>query len=166
MTHIHKEPETPDERRALIADVKEQIRIAQMMMQPLTSRLRNLIETCPHEIVCSECLTNDPECKADRVWGHGGAECSVCEYGSDFCEDLGWYCPDSPDHLCHYTSIMNVTGPIDKMTPEDAAIEAEHRKYCFVELINKQKHFLPLNHDWRGDSPDWCIFCHQPDERK
>jgi len=26
----------------------------------------------------------------------GGAQCLICF------ESFGWYCPDSPDHLCHY----------------------------------------------------------------
>ena len=50
----------------------------------------------------------------------GGAHCLIC------LESFGWYCPDSPDHLCHYE---------DKPYPKTG-------------------------------SPEICIYCGYPGERK
>lgn len=32
-------------------------------------------------------------------WRSDGARCKICG------RDLGWYCPNSEDHVCHYTKI-------------------------------------------------------------
>ena len=33
----------------------------------------------------------------NEPWRSSGAICKVCG------TDLGWYCPNSPDHRCHYS---------------------------------------------------------------
>lgn len=59
---------------------------------PRTLELNNLLTACKHEIAEKE----------PQIWGgykhYGYASCWVCGY--DF---YSWYCPDSPDHLCHYS---------------------------------------------------------------
>lgn len=69
------------------------------------------------------------------------ASCADCGLG------LGWHCPDSPDHLCHYFSEESSEGP-------------------YVELKGNKKHYLPKNHDSTFENSDVCLFCHLPDERK
>lgn len=59
---------------------------------PRSVELNKLVTSCPHEIKDKE-----PE-----IWGnhkyYGSALCWICGHYFG-----GWYCPDSPDHLCHYS---------------------------------------------------------------
>lgn len=71
---------------------------------------------------------------------YGSADCNICG------EDLGWYCPDSPDHTCYYSS-NHATG--------------------MIELRNGTEVKVPdPDHDPSYETYDDCLFCHQPDERK
>jgi hypothetical protein len=69
--------------------------------------------------------------------GYASAICTVCN------RNFGWYCPDSPDHVCHYYS-------------QDGKIT----------LVDGTEIPVPEGHDKIGESDDWCIFCGEPDERK
>lgn len=82
---------------------------------------------CKHSIAYNHCET----------FGDGSAWCSVCG------EHFGWYCPDSPDHGCHYDSYQGM-----------------------VELSDGTKVPVPKYHDADYETDDDCIFCHQPNERK
>jgi hypothetical protein len=86
----------------------------------------------------------------------GGARCVSC---GDWMRDgntFGWYCPDSPDHQCHYFS------------------QEDGKGNRFVESINGEKIILlKYKVDVKGyvnggsrESYDWCIFCGEPEERK
>jgi hypothetical protein len=89
---------------------------------------KDFIKTCKHEAI------------EYHTWGkddHGSATCRICE------SHLGWYCPESPDRGCHYTS--------------------EKGK---VELSDGTLVDVPAGHDDSYETDDSCIFCGQPDERK
>jgi len=77
------------------------------------------------------------KCRHEIVQMHDSAECSICK------KSFGWYCPDSPDSVCHYYS------------------EAGR-----VELIDSTHIPVPAEHDANHESDDWCIFCGAPEERK
>jgi len=77
-------------------------------------------------------------------WDCGSAWCELCG------EDLGWYCPKSPDHACHYFSEggkVKLAGGILVDIPEDC--KDEDGSY---------------NPNWETD--DCCLFCGSPEERK
>jgi hypothetical protein len=68
-------------------------------------------------------------------------------YESAYCEccdrDFGWYCPNSPDKTCHYST--------------------ERGK---VSLITGDWIDMPVGHDTMYESEDSCIYCGEPSERK
>lgn len=74
------------------------------------------------------------------------AMCSFCD------KSFGWYCPESPDHTCHYYTVKNRDGH-------------------FVKLITKElvkppdsESGTPYNTENKTD--DYCIFCGSPEERE
>lgn len=67
------------------------------------------------------------------------AVCGIC--GSDH----GWYCPDSPDHICYY----------------DKSIERDGKHY--IQLMNEQE--VEIDHE-RDSWSESCAFCGEPEERK
>ena len=70
---------------------------------------------------------------------YGSANCDICN------ENLGWYCPDSPDHTCYYYT-----------NPQGV-----------IELRNGTEVNVPdPEHDARYETCDDCLFCHEPEERK
>ena len=77
------------------------------------------------------------KCNHNITKVHDGAVCSICN------QHFGWWCPDSPDHSCHYYS-----------------------KDGKVELRNGSLVDVPKNHDPYYETDDCCIFCENPDERK
>ncbi len=100
----------------------------------------------------------------DRLLGLGGAKKSlVCihefdhdgVFSSAICEmckeNFGWYCPKSPDAVCHYGG---------EVVNDD-----------FLLLIDGRRVQAPkLQFDEIGGEPyweeDWCIYCGAPEERK
>lgn len=54
-----------------------------------------LLWTCKHVIVPRN-PNIDEELKTD-IWASTGAICAICA------KSFGWWCPKSPDHLCHYS---------------------------------------------------------------
>ena len=112
---------TPEQRKLKIRELREKgLR--------LQSEANHLQYSCPHTIKPQE---------PDGVFGYGYAECAGCD------AKFGWYCPDSPDRVCHYESCDGQ-----------------------VELLDGTKVTVPADHDAKHDSSDWCIFCGHPDERK
>ena len=112
--------------------VKKKIRIkkqnvleAEIALQTAKDQLDDVKKECPHDIVETE-------------WG--AARCTICDSDS-----LGWFCPNSQDHVCHYwweVDMQNNT----------------------VELCNgKTAHVGEIEPDEHGEN---CIFCGQPEERK
>lgn len=88
--------------------------------------LHVLQDSCEHEITRGGVHPDDPKTRTSAFLGNTVSKddkyetsaCWIC--GKEF----GWYCPDSPDHICDYG------GP-----------------------------------DWELHS-EYCIYCHQPEERK
>jgi hypothetical protein len=78
-----------------------------------------------------------PHAVTPREGYDGRTSCSLCG------RDLGWYCPRSPDHLCHYFS-------------------DEGR----VELLDGESVPVPPGHDPGRECYEWCLYCRQPEERK
>lgn len=77
----------------------------------------------------------------------GFAECELCG------EQLGWYCPDSPDHICHYYSE-------DKIFKDEVIL-------LKIRLINDEIYLKTANEHYNMfESRDECLFCGEPDERK
>ena len=101
------------ERKRRIEQLREKVREIQQL-------LGELKEDCSHKIEKR----------------YSSAYCSICG------EDFGWWCPDSPDHVCHYYS-------------EDGE----------VSLIDGTKVKKPKDAS-EDESDDWCIFCGDPEERK
>ena len=90
--------------------------------------LRALKGLCWHEVI--------------EIKDYGGGKCIICK------SHMSWYCPDSPDHQCHYFS----------------EIDDEGRP--FVESIHGEKILLIGYDPQQNESDDWCIFCGNPEERK
>lgn len=107
---------TPDERKAAIDKAQKDARAALILVKELKTH-------CEHRIGKSS----------------ESAQCDVC--GTYF----GWYCPRSPDSVCHYETNADL----------------------MIELIdgNLSK---PGSH-WDGkkyETDDCCVFCGNPEERK
>ncbi len=98
---------------------------------------------CWHEIVRRS--------RAPSSDGPDGARCVNCGDWGEIGQDFGWYCEDSPDHLCHYFS----TYDYDK-------------RRCSVKSVNGEVIYLSKKHTRSKiqESRDWCIFCGEPEERK
>lgn len=167
MSHEHKEPETPNERRAMIKNVQEELKVVRLLLIPLEKKLALLIQTCPHNMVCGDCGTNDATCPHDLVFGHSHPMCTICDFGKNYEDLTGWYCPDSPDHTCYYQSECDLKYGFFETWKNLTAEEKESRlNQRYVTLLTGLKHMLPSDHDWRHESDDWCIFCGAPEERK
>lgn len=67
------------------------------------------------------------------------AKCDICQ------ENFGWFCPQSPDHVCHYYT-DNETG--------------------LIVLRNGDTVKPAPDHDSRYETHDECLFCGSPDERR
>lgn len=105
-------------------ELKKQIKEAKKKLTKASQAYTLLIRTCKHETIIKE-------------GSYEGAVCDTC--GSGF----GWYCPESPDHTCHYNSVNGL-----------------------VTLIDGRTVPIPEEHDPDYESDDSCIFCGEPDERK
>ena len=114
---------TPAERKAKIKELNDRGR-------ELRSEAYDLAQACQHKIVVLPTPPPDEH-------GYGFAECEGCDC------DFGWYCPDSPDHICHY-----------------------HTDEGKVELIDGTLVDPPPGHDGEDEYNEWCLYCGHPDERK
>lgn len=117
---------TPEERRQKIKELEKQI-------DNLRGDLYTLREECIHQI-------SHPTKKDMRTGDFGGAYCLICGY------DFGWWCPASPDSVCHYHSDEN--GKVELITGESVDFP-------------KDEYYDP-----EYESSDCCLFCGDPDERK
>lgn len=116
---------------------KQEIDDLQKSIFDAQRRIRELIKDCHHEFrPLKESELNDK-------WMSVGARCVICR------EHFGWRCKKSPDGVCHYFS--------DK--------KGEHHGYE-VSLITGITHILPRDHNPEYETPDTCLFCGMPDERK
>jgi hypothetical protein len=156
MCHTCKEPADADERKRMLQDAKDELRVMELMLTPIRNRIKHLKDTCPHQIVCQVCKTTNKECLTSPwPFGHLGAVCAVCGLGADFGRDLGWFCPDSPDHICYYHSVI----------PDYPYSGLPYRRAVILRTT-EEFFLLPQSHDPHDESDDWCIFCKQPEERK
>lgn len=112
---------TPEQRKSRLRDFKDQI-------IKLRQEAAKLELECPHQI--------EPQ-EPDEEHGCGYAVCAGCF------KDFGWYCPTSPDHVCHY-----------------------HSENGMVEQIAGPDVPIPAAHNPQYETSDQCIFCGHPDERK
>jgi hypothetical protein len=87
MTEPEAKSLSPDERRALLDKLNAQLR-------PIYQAISFLEHHCPHAV--APLTTTPEEYYKDDQWRSDGAHCEGC--GRDF----GWYCPDSPKHICDY----------------------------------------------------------------
>ena len=117
---------------------QENIKALRKQLAEIQKQIREIERNCKHVIV------------------QVGAAPKYNDEGSAVCEDcgtwFGWWCPDSPDHTCHYHSYE---------------IEAYLLTARAVELIDGDEHIF---YDYKGDpqyeTDDECLFCGDPDERK
>lgn len=92
---------------------------------------------------------DDPGDCADAV-------CVTCD------ENFGWYCPRSPDHVCHYESY-----PVDNPDNDD---QRDVDRYVISARQKGVRYYLPWDYTVRecyeNETDDHCIYCEQPEERK
>ncbi len=115
-------------------------------IRALEAEAHELERTCPHEL---KPMRDPSRFKTDQ-WYSEGATCRGC--GNDF----GWRCDKSPDEVCHYYSDANNEG-----------VNCDDAKDRHVLSIRDERMPIP-NHDWNHchETPDCCIFCGHPEERK
>ena len=70
----------------------------------------------------------------------GGARCKYCGDWDKDGHSFGWYCQDSPDHVCHYNLLV------------------DQKNRFYVESINKERIYLPKEYNGKKHT-DRCIFC-------
>ncbi len=104
-----------DDREDLLVQVGK-------LIQRLKKIKSKLIDNCNHNI----------------IEAGGGAICSICT------TDFGWYCEESPDNTCHYS-----TSSLDSTIG--------------IQLVTGGFHEMDESYDY---DPDRCIFCGEPKERK
>ena len=130
---------------------------AERAVEPAKEKLKRATRNCPHVIYRVGWM---PTTKSDPEDSDcDSASCAVC--GSD----LGWWCPKSPDHTCHYFSIGSMRG---------SCYGSEHLEdtpftYGMVYLRSGEgfgRFVRPPEHDMERESRDRCLWCGEPDERK
>lgn len=110
------------EYRKKLRDLKSKLHAAQ-------KEYDTHLKTCDHTIVKGK---------------YGGAECTEC--GKDF----GWWCPNSPDHVCHYPN---------EIIPTRGVIKLINGTYYHTDITMYYRQLVEVNNDN-------CIHCGQPAERK
>lgn len=123
-----------------MANVAQRVALKMLRTQlaEIQQKIGEIKRNCKHIII---------EVGAEPQYGwHGSALCEDCDV------DFGWWCPNSPDHVCHY-----ITHEIEGYLLTARA----------VELVDGTEHII---HDYQGDPEyenyDNCVFCHDPDERE
>lgn len=119
---------------------------------------------CPHlvyRVGWMPTTKSDPEdSECDCV------SCAIC--GSEF----GWWCPASPDHICHYFTIgssrgtPNMSGCFEDDTPGICGkVMLLSREFVTPPgyMDNDQ---VPLARMQQFETDDRCLFCGSPRERK
>jgi len=78
----------------------------------LGRRLSALQNTCEHEITRGGVHPHDPKTRTHSIVGN--VESKYDTYESGICwicgKEFGWYCPDSPKHICEYRLIKDFNG--------------------------------------------------------
>lgn len=90
----------------------------------------HLAKTCHHRVEFDKGEDEDDD-------GSSSGYCVVCN------EYFGHYCPESPDHVCHY-----------------------HTHDGKITLINGEEINAPEDHNPHYETWDMCIYCGGPEERK
>ena len=103
--------------------------------------------------LCAHVIYRDGYGEYDPKGDGGSAVCAVCGAG------FGWWCPDSPDHACHYFTIGS-----PERTEFDDDDEVPER-LGLVRLLTGAL-VVPPEHDADYETDDGCLWCGQPDERK
>ena len=113
-------------------------------------RLADAKARCPHAIYRNGAWNYDPEDDSS------GAVCAICGIG------FGWWCPDSPDHACHYFTVGSPRASwCDDYLPDDDTAENQGK----VKLLTGEFVTSP-EHDPKYETDDRCLWCGQPNERK
>lgn len=114
------------------------LKMLRKQLVEIQQKIGGIENNCQHVVV-------HVHAKSEYGW-NGSARCENCD------RYLSWWCPDSPDHTCHYHT---------------HEVEAFLLKARAVELIDGTEYII---HDYEGDpkyeNDDDCVFCHEPDERK
>lgn len=99
-------------------------------------QIKEIKKHCPHQLTEFK-LTNDSSI----------AKCEQCD------SELGWWCPDSPDRICHYYTEMGKD-------------DFEGRRV--VELYNKTQvqYAHKPGQSIDSESEDACLYCGKPTKRK
>ena len=136
-------PRTPEQEEFF-----QKLQIARQLAKAAAEERDSLLKSCKHSIAYT----------IDNSYGYGPEGhcwCEVCD------KHFGHYCPESPDHGCHYYTeddglhVKLYTGeiirkPIDAHDPDDWAGRT-----------------ITVNEDCkRYETDDSCLFCHAPEERK
>ena len=74
------------EKISKLLESNEELRINKLIYDSA----KKIVDSHNHYVVSDQ---------ADVSCGYAGARCIICN------NDLGWYCPKSPDHLCNYYGI-------------------------------------------------------------
>lgn len=84
-------------KRLTFREIQEEITNRRDQIMTLRCEIAMLVGLCEkkgHQIVPRLADIRE-QLKKDK-WASTGAYCKAC--GKDF----GWWCPESPDHICHY----------------------------------------------------------------
>jgi len=91
-------------------------------------KIDQIIKKCVHKIM-------KPKHSFDNM-----AICSECD------KEFGFYCPDSPDHICHYYHTR------------DNGID-------YICILSGERYVLSSDHTPMAKDYDVCMFCHLPKSR-
>jgi hypothetical protein len=119
---------------------KNQINAYGKTIGHIGAEIRTLESTCQHEL---RELTDEEIADKEMTVS---ARCLCC--GKEF----GWRCKKSPDHVCHYYSVRNLT--FTAFGPN------------VVSLVDGTMIDVPEGHKPENESTNHCIFCGFPEERK
>lgn len=121
------------------AQFKADVDAAKQKIEDAKSYLGNLLKTCVHVLPkLTPEMVDLLRIHDHRSWSYDSATCMLCS------TYFGYRCPDSPDSVCHY------------YTNEQGR----------VRLIDGTEIEPPPEHDTEYETPDSCIFCGSPEERK
>lgn len=128
--HFH--PDLNAEQKAYVAQLNQ----LSKEMAEAQGRYHQLKAKCVHVIGYT----------IDHLFGddEGDTYCTLCHY------HFGHYCPESPDHTCHY---FTEDGKIKLVTGVEVDVPKDH--------LDEDGKYDP---NWETD--DSCLFCGSPEERK
>jgi hypothetical protein len=147
---------------AVVADVNgEKVTLAFINAQ------KAKMTECPHaNIQCNPMRPKRGNGTYRGLEGWEGAVCADCDKG------FGWFCPQSPDHACHYFSEKgeNVNGrPAVRLhTGELVAVPDKfYEGWTSHDGVTVSSKTEPYTfEDQAHETDDCCLFCNDPEERK